>query len=156
MTSPCSLLDTLADRRQVYARCGENTEADIAEHVHQLVLVAQETWWTSTASGSTGTSAAAVRAALRRVDADTAADWMADLAAADLAYGTTLLEPTAAADAARQVVSGLGDDAVWWSNQAHITATSRGWTPVTPCTFDGVIAGVGGTHFVVLLQVAED
>lgn len=151
-----SLLGALAKPGLVFTRCGENVDTDITEHIYEVSLAAQEAWRNAGAPGGGGPSAADIRAALRRVDTDTAILRMADLATTDLVWGDTLRDPKVAEDTARQVVGLLGNDSVWWSNEADVSSTSRSWTPVTHCTFDGLIAGVGATHFVVVLQAGED
>lgn len=148
-----ALLETLADPHRVFTRCGENTDVDITEHIHEVSLVAREAWRNSMPPGAQGPSAADIRVALRRVDAETAVHRMADLATTDLVWGDVFREPKVAGEAARQVVSLLGNDSVWWSNGGDMDGS---WHPVTGCTFDGVIAGVGATHFVVVLQAGED
>jgi hypothetical protein len=149
-----AMLNELATEWNVFVRCDRRTRVSIAEHVYELVQVAQEKWADVPDSWPDApTSAIEVALILHRVSADTAVDVMAELATYELAYSTVLHDPDHARRVARKVVDLLGRGAAWWTNRAQ---SFDAWDPVTARTFDGVIAGVGDSHSVVLLQVAED
>ncbi|MFF7249794.1 hypothetical protein ACFZBU_38520 [Embleya sp. NPDC008237] len=72
-------------------------------------------------------------------------------ASGSLAWTTTLLM---ARDVARKTAAGivavLGPDALWWANPGDLDRIGT-----TPLTFDLLVAGTNGTHFALLLQVAD-
>ncbi|MFB6615150.1 hypothetical protein ACIGFK_19475 [Streptomyces sp. NPDC085524] len=65
--------------------------------------------------------------------------------------GSKLMNREIAHDTVTRIVTWFGPEASWWTNR-----DGRSWDPVTACTFDGVVAGSGGEHFAVLIQVGED
>ncbi|MYS80627.1 hypothetical protein [Embleya scabrispora] len=87
-------------------------------------------------------------------DRAAAVESMAELAAVDLVWSPAeIMDRDVARDAAARVVTLLGPDATWWTNRVADDGSVNG---VTPCTFDGLIAGTDGTHFAILIQVGED
>lgn len=132
---------------------GERLLRAITVQVHELARDAFVSWERIADGGSRMASPAELVSLLEPITAAAAVRFLAGFAAQDLAYGVEFVNREAALRGATRVVDLLGPGALWWSN--HDT-TIGAWNPITPCTFDGVVAGTDGTRFAVLLQLAED
>lgn len=81
-----------------------------------------------------------------------AVELMAEAASVNLAWSTTLLmDRDVARKTAAEIVAALGPDAMWWANRGD-----QEQIVLTPLTFDLLVAGTNGTHYALLLQVADD
>ncbi|MEV7689496.1 hypothetical protein [Streptomyces bungoensis] len=154
----------LAHPRRVYVRSGRlastanglnGVRAALADQVRALL---QQLWkdWEQDATGLDGpASAQQVQEALEPLAADRAVELMSQLAAECLVWpGAGFMERSATDAVARRVAQLLGPGAHWWSNYDPELACYS--SAVTPCTFDGLIAGTDGHRFTVLIQVGED
>ncbi|MDT0388238.1 hypothetical protein [Streptomyces sp. DSM 41921] len=151
------MLGSLAKEDGVFGRVARADARPVEEHVHDLVLEAQEAWASSAVAGAQGpASPSEVGAALRRIPGDRAVAVTAYLSAGDLVFpGRMRRDAAHARRAAERVARLLGWNTAWWTN-IEPSDTGHRWTPVTRHTFDGVVAGVGDEAVFVLLQVGDD
>ncbi|AEW94853.1 MULTISPECIES: hypothetical protein [Streptomycetaceae] len=151
-----ALMRSLSGHVRVYGRVQAASAATVEGQVFALARQADADWGHLGPKGSRSLqSPDEVAAALHPVDPDTAVDLLAMLSSQDLAYRVRHRDPDHARRAAAQVAELLGYGTKWWTNTEYSDG-SRGWDPVTRCTFDGVVSGVGAEYVISLLQVAED
>ncbi|WP_143079068.1 hypothetical protein [Streptomyces monashensis] len=133
----------------------EGIRAAVASEVHVLL---RRLWkdWERYASGPEGPSSAQqVEEALETPAAHQAAELMGRFAAECLMWpGATFMERAEADAVVRRVVELLGPDARWWST--YDSEAEGVCTGISACTFDGLVTGTDGRHFIVLIQVGED
>lgn len=154
----------LAHDGRVYVHSGQllsttaginGIRAAVAAEVH---VVLRRLWrdWERYATGSEGLSSAQqFEAALETFTADQAAELMGRFASECLVGPrATFMERAEADTVVHRVVELLGPDAHWWSN--YDSETEGAYTCITACTFDGIVTGTDGRHFIVLIQVGED
>ncbi|RRQ72667.1 hypothetical protein CQW39_31665 [Streptomyces griseofuscus] len=123
-----------------------------------MAAEAEEAWKQYAVKGPVGPDTPAeIDDALLKIDAERAAELLTYLATYDLVFpGSARRGRTHARRAAERVVRLLGYEAAWYTNITDLSPGARAWNPVTRHTFDGVVAGTGGSFSVVLLQVGED
>ncbi|MFJ7214209.1 hypothetical protein [Amycolatopsis sp. NPDC098790] len=148
------LLAGLSNQNEVFAVSGERTATALAEHVHALGATGEKRWETEIDPRNEAISVADVTSALQPIPRELAERRMAELASGSMVYTYEIMDGDRARELAGQLVALLGEDAEWWSNQDPGGETS--WSPVTRCTFDGVVAATTSTHFAALLQLGED
>ncbi|MEU0738135.1 hypothetical protein [Streptomyces sp. NPDC006134] len=130
----------------------------VPEVVRQVAIKAEEVWKDYAVEGVVGpVTPTEVEGALTQIDGERAVELLTCLATDDLVFpGTRRRDRTHAHRAAERIVRLLGYQSVWYTNINGLSPRERAWTPVTRHTFDGVVAGTGGSFTVVLLQVGED
>lgn len=104
--------------------------------------------------GTKPISVADVGAALESIPREPAGRRLIELASRSMVYTYDIMDGDRAKKLTEELVTLLGEDAEWFSNQDPGGETS--WSPVTRCTFDGVVAATAATHFAILLQLGED
>jgi hypothetical protein len=154
----------LAHHGRVYVRSGQlpsttgginGIRAAVAAEVHVVLRRLWEDWERYAASAEGPSSAQQVEEALETFTADQAAELMGRFAAECLVWPrATFMERAEADTVVRRVVKLLGPDAHWWSN--YDSETEGAYTCISACTFDGLVTGTDGRHFIVLIQVGED
>jgi hypothetical protein len=130
----------------------------LPELVRQVAAEAEEAWKPYAVEGAVGPDTPVeIDDALLQVDAERAVELMTYLAAYDLVFpGSGRRDRPHVRRAAERVVRLLGSEGTWCTNIIDLSPGVRAWNPVTRHTFDGVVAGSGGSFTVVLLQVGED
>lgn len=148
------LVAGLSNQNEVFAVSGERDATALAEHVHALATTGEERWEPEIDPRNKPVPVADVGAALQPVPREPAERRLAELASRSMVYTYDIMDGDRAKKLAEELVTLLGEDAEWFSNQDPGGETS--WSPVTRCTFDGVVAATTPTHFAVLLQLGED
>lgn len=117
-----------------------------------------ERWGPGGLAGSAPASAADLMTKLGEVAQAEATDVLVWLLSTTMAYrGPGRYDESKARDVANTLVGLLGHGTRWWVNTETVGPKgARGWSPVTRCTFDAVVVGVGGGVLVTILAVDED
>ncbi|MFI5974948.1 hypothetical protein [Streptomyces sp. NPDC051452] len=154
----CALTSSLSREDGVFGCVGDETGGSVAELVRQVAAEAEEAWKQYAAEGAVGPDTPEeIDDALLQIGAERAAELLSYLATYDLVFPDSGRRDRAhARRAAERVVRLLGYEAAWYTNITDLSSGVRAWNPVTRQTFDGVVAGTGGSFTVVLLQVGED
>ncbi|MCL6668419.1 hypothetical protein [Streptomyces panaciradicis] len=153
-----ALIGSLSREEGVFGGVVDQAGGSVAEAVHQVVTKAEDVWKDYAVEGAVGPDTPAeVEDALSQIDGERAVELLAYLATDDLVFpGTRRRDRAHAHRAAERVVRLLGQQSVWYTNINDLSPRARAWDRVTRHTFDGVVAGTGGSYTVVLLQVGED
>ncbi len=154
----CALTGSLSREDGVFGRVVDEAGGSVPELVRQVAAEAEEAWKLYAVEGAVGPDTPVeIDDALLQVDAERAVELMTYLATYDLVFpGSGRRDRLHARRAAERVVRLLGYEAAWYTNITDLLPGARAWNPVTRHTFDGVVAGTGGSFTLVLLQVGED
>ncbi|MFI1537736.1 hypothetical protein [Streptomyces anandii] len=153
-----ALTGSLSREDGVFGRVLDQAGGSVPGLVRQVAAEAQEAWKQSAVEGAVGPDTPVeIDDALLQIDAERAAELLTYLATYDLVFPDSARRDRAhARRAAERVVRLLGYEAAWYTNITDLSSGARAWNRVTRHTFDGVVAGTGGSFTVVLLQVGED
>ncbi len=153
-----ALTGSLSREDGVFGRVVDQAGGSVPGLVRQVAAEAEEAWKQYAVEGAVGPDTPVeIDDALLQIDAERAADLLTYLATYDLVFpGPARRNCAHARRAAERVVRLLGYEAAWYTNITDLSPGARAWNPVTRHTFDGVVAGTGGSFTVVLLQVGED
>ncbi|MDX2677451.1 hypothetical protein [Streptomyces soliscabiei] len=153
-----ALTGSLSREDGVFGRVVDQAGGSVPGLVRQVAASAEETWKQYAVEGAVGPDTPVeIDDALLQIDAERAAELLTYLATYDLVFpGSGRRDRAHARRAAERVVRLLGYEAAWYTNIIDLAPGARAWNPVTRHTFDGVVAGAGGSFTVALLQLGED
>lgn len=153
-----ALTGSLSREDGVFGRLVDQAGGSVSGLVRQVAAEAEEAWKQYAVQGAVGPDTPVeIDDALLQIDAERAAELLTYLATYDLVFpGSGRRDRAHAWRAAERVVCLLGYEATWYTNIIDLSPGARAWNPVTRHTFDGVVAGAGGSFTVALLQVGED
>ncbi len=153
-----ALTGSLSREDGVFGRLVDQAGGSVPGLVRQVAAEAEEAWKQYAVEGAVGPDTPVeIDDALLQIDAERAAELLTYLATYDLVFpGSGRRDRAHARRAAERVVRLLGYEATWYTNIIDLSPGARAWNPVTRHTFDGVVAGAGGSFAVALVQVGED